>query len=255
VFDSKPNGGSLEVVGTSRVSALGHQKGAQIVFGVVKNMNPALFTSLVNNKVTLGIFAYSDPGWATTFPAFKHLADKPGCQNNCGGACSGTCSGDGRKYGTITGIATTFAAILESNILCDNQDPFRGSESIAIHEFGHAVHFGVQNAHASAANQNYGNWIQSVYNNARSRNIWASNSYAMSNAFEFFGEAATTYFNCILTSNAGGMNHCNGVSIGCADELAARAYIQRKDNLLYTVLNNVLTNGNDKLRSGLKICI
>lgn len=134
---------SVAVRATSGVSSGGHFLAAKRVQQMLFNASDLLFARLQQSD--LGVFAWNERGWGTQFPEFAHLADRPECVGSmrCAGPCAQTCTPDGRKWASIAGMATArLAVVLEDNVLCSNNDPYRKAFSVLVHEFGHTIKMG-----------------------------------------------------------------------------------------------------------------
>lgn len=114
----------------------------------------------------------------------------------------------------------------EENVMCDRSvDRWRG-ESICVHEFGHTMHLGVYNL----MDDTFDDRVEAAYRAARNAGKYA-NTYAASNAVEYFGEGVQDWYNTNLESIP-----ANGVH----NEINTRAELEAYDPELYDILAEVL---------------
>jgi len=114
----------------------------------------------------------------------------------------------------------------EENVMCNRSvDRWRG-ESICVHEFAHTMHLGVYNKMESDFNSR----VQAAFRAATSAGKY-SNTYAASNATEYFGEGVQNWYNTNIESIP-----ANGVH----NEINTRAEMEEYDPGLYEILAEVL---------------
>jgi hypothetical protein len=119
----------------------------------------------------------------------------------------------------------------EENVLCYDQDKYRG-EDIFIHEFAHSVHkLGLVFVYP-----NFQNELDAAYSNAKSRMLWA-NTYAITNAEEYFAEGVQDWFNVNLEANP-----ANGVH----NYVNTRAELMAYDITLYNLINKYFPEDGNK---------
>jgi alpha-glucosidase len=94
---------------------------------------------------------------------------------------------DERARGLGASIEVPTASCAEENVLCDANDRYRG-ECIAIHEFAHAQSL-------LSGNQTYLNRLDSIYQSAMSRGLWA-NTYSTTSSQEYWAEGVQAWFDC-----------------------------------------------------------
>lgn len=111
--------------------------------------------------------------------------------------------------GTVDRPATSCA---EENLLCDATDPYVG-ENILVHEFSH----GMVNLGVAFADKTFVSRLKAAYDAAIAAGNW-KNTYAGSNADEYFAEGAQDYFDTNIESIPS-----NGIhnEINTREELAA----------------------------------
>jgi hypothetical protein len=114
----------------------------------------------------------------------------------------------------------------EENVMCDRSvDRWRG-ESICVHEFAHTMHLGVYNKMAG----DFDGRVEDAFRAARNAGKYA-NTYAASNAVEYFGEGVQNWYNTNIESiPANGVHH----------EINTRAELEEYDPGLYEILADVL---------------
>lgn len=120
--------------------------------------------------------------------------------------------------------ATSFIPVssgAEENLLCYANDPYRG-ENIMVHEFGHTVlGLGLDEAFRGR--------VKAAYDSAMAAGLWA-NTYAASNADEYWAEGTQDWFNANLQADPP-----NGIH----NSVNTRAELQTYDPALYTLLAEV----------------
>eukprot|EP00794_Sanderia_malayensis_P003482 gene3482-3980_t len=118
----------------------------------------------------------------------------------------------------------------EENLLCWNNDRYR-NEDIFLHEFSHGIQ---EIAIVSGAIPGFISRLQSAFNYAKSRGLWA-NTYAMSTWKEYFAEGVQSYF------------HVNAYAKppnGVHNDINTRAKLQAYDPTLYGLIREVFPCGN-----------
>jgi hypothetical protein len=241
--------GRLEVSATLGISEHAHNTGTEIIRLMTRYMPSGVFAELARLG-SVGLFTFVDK--TTIFPEYEYLRDRPECAGTCAGACSNTCTGDGRKYDSLAGVGGSRGTCLDDNFMCTNNDPYYRQYSVLVHEFGHTIH-----QYALPGSSDYYNRINAAFNNARNNRIWDLNSYAMSNALEYFAEGTATFFNANRHPNSsGGMNGC-GKPAGqfCSTETEARNWLQSRDSQLFDALSFTFTNFRPTLQGGLSVCM
>ena len=114
----------------------------------------------------------------------------------------------------------------EENIMCDTaRDRWRG-ESICIHEFSHTMHLGVYNAMDEGSHQR----VKVAYRAAMAAGKFR-NTYAASNAMEYFAEGVQDWYNT---------NRESAQPNGVHNSINTRRELLQYDSGLYGVLSEVL---------------
>ena len=83
----------------------------------------------------------------------------------------------------------------EENLLCLPNDRYAG-ESILVHEFAHVIHLAALVTLYPGFNQQ----LEQILNNAKTKGLW-KNTYALTNAEEYFAECVQSFFNCNRWAN------------------------------------------------------
>ncbi|XP_069107027.1 uncharacterized protein [Argopecten irradians] len=245
IRQTKGSGAWLDIEATYSVSEAAHQRAATIASRMTMYMSSSIFSTLAQHA-KVGVFTRSDT--LTVFPEYANLRDTTACRGSCSGSCSQTCTFDGRKYSSLAGTGGRVGCVVDDNILCDSNDPYRHQANMLVHEFAHTVK--LHGIPSSIKSQ-----ITAAYNHARSNRIWDLNAYSMSTEEEYWAEASQVYFNVEkLTYTTGGMNRC-GHSGFCTNEQDSRYYLYTKDVQLYNALTTVYTNNRPALHSNLATCM
>ncbi|KAI8740002.1 hypothetical protein BgiBS90_035298 [Biomphalaria glabrata] len=242
-YNFDPSRYQLQIAGSPLTSWEGLNAAADVVVLMTRYMPPQIFNN-VAAKASVGVFTAAEK--LIVYPEYAYMANTF-CGSSCSGQCQQTCTFDGRKYEDIAGVGGQRAVILDDNVLCTVNDPYRGSENILAHEFTHTIHEqGLSGADKAA--------VHAAYTAARARQTWTLSSYAMQNEQEYFAEAATVYFGINYSNiNSGGMNICAPGAF-CSGEMADRYHLYQTDTALYNILTYVFTNNRPNLASGLTVC-
>ncbi|OWF38835.1 hypothetical protein KP79_PYT23697 [Mizuhopecten yessoensis] len=242
---TRGSGSWLDIEATTSVSESAHQRAASIASRMTMYMSSSIFSTLARNA-KVGVFTRADT--LTVFPEYYSLRDTTACRGSCSGSCAHTCTFDGRKYASLAGTGGAVGCIVDDNILCDSNDPYRHQANMLVHEFAHTVKlYGIPSSIKSQ--------ITAAYNHARSNRIWDLSVYAMSTEEEYWAESSQVYFNVEkLTYTTGGMNTC-GHSGFCTNEQDSRYYLYTKDVQLYNALTTVYTNNHPERHSNLATCM
>lgn len=128
-------------------------------------------------------------------------------------------------------IAIPTSSCAEENLLCYADDRYKG-EDIFIHEFAHSIHkLGLVFLYP---------WFQkdldAAYSNAKSKKLWA-NTYAITNAEEYFAEGVQGWFNVNLEANP-----ANGIH----NYVNTRAELKTYDIELYNLLERLFPEDKNK---------
>lgn len=212
---------------------------------LTRHMPMAVFRSTASSY-GVGIFTMDET--LTVYPQFANIADRPECYRKCSGPCRNTCNFDGRKWGTVPGITNTISISNMETVLCMPRDIYQGSENIIVHEFAHLVH--------KFLPTKLQNQIYAAYINAKKRNMYRLDSYAMGTAFEYFAFAVETFFYSVRrsdTGTTGGINLCNSRRI-CESERESRQHLQRYDPMVFKIVAYAFTDYQPDKLSGLVPC-
>jgi len=232
------SGNSIEVAATRLCSEEGHRKGAEIVARLLANISDDVWNNMIRRRARVGIFSRHEA--LSVYPEYRKLANTPGCRGSCSGSCKRTCTFDGRKWDTVAGVVGVRTAILESNILCDEWDPYRRGNNILAQEFIQSIYMnGLPSVKKSELN--------SAFQNAKRRRIW-KNSYAMQNVVGYFSEASGVWFGINHNRSSGGMD-------SCGSEMSCRSRLRSKDPKLYAMLRNTFSPKDERAPGNLKICV
>ena len=127
-----------------------------------------------------------------------------------------------RGFGNNPGLCA------EENVMCDRTtDRWRG-ESICVHEYAHVMHLYVWNR----TDPQFNSKVTAAYDNAVRTMRLYGNTYAASNATEYFGEIVQDWYNTNLEASASG----NGVH----NHINTRAELEEYDPMGYALLEEVL---------------
>jgi hypothetical protein len=201
---------SIPIVAAAKVSDEAMEK-ARIVCRVLTATLPkgALF-ELRRQRVYLAIFGnteYPDalPGWPAGI--------------------------DAKRYGGGFGPAPNYRAcgIHEGDILRNQYDRYK-TENIVVHEFGHAI----KNYALELLIPGFKKRVQTLYETATASGKWA-NTYAGSNADEYWAECVQSYFDL----NAPGPVNGDGIHNNIYTRSALQSYDQEMYALLEEVYNGI----------------
>jgi hypothetical protein len=129
-----------------------------------------------------------------------------------------------RGFGNNPGLCA------EENVMCDRTtDRWRG-ESICVHEYSHVMHLYVWNR----VEPMFDSKVNAAYANAvRTMGLYR-NTYAASNAVEYFAEGVQDWYNTNLQSSRGEAGD------GVHNHINTRAELKEYDPMLYDLLATVL---------------
>ncbi len=168
--------------------------------------------AMINNQVRFGIIGVNQV--MTDMPEYRNLYEQfPGTDWNT----------RARGLGATSYIPLASAA--EENLLCYASDRYKG-EDITIHEYtGHTIKgMGIEYVNSSFRSQ-----VQNAYNQAIAQGLWA-NTYAATNAEEYWAEGVQSYFNVNKEANP-----ANGVH----NFVNTRGEIQSYDPTLYNLIRGI----------------
>lgn len=197
---------SIPIVSGKNVSDEALKK-AKIQCAAIANTLPvSVLNTLRAQRIFIVIFGnneYPDviPGWDSNLDATRYAG---GYGPNMPGASCG---------------------IHEGDILNNTFDRYP-NENIVIHEFGHAViDFGLDKLYPGFKTN-----VLAIWNRAKSKGLW-TNTYAISNASEYWAEGVQSYFNLNTRAPEAGDGTHNHVS--------TRAVLKTYDPELYDLLHSV----------------
>lgn len=122
-----------------------------------------------------------------------------------------------RARGLGATMARPAASCAEENILCYANDRYRG-EDILVHEFAHTIHtMGI-----AMLDSTFNSSLNEIYNAAKKKGLW-NNTYAMTNAGEYFAEGVQCWFNVNMEIN---------LPDGIHNEINTRKELKAYDTLL-----------------------
>ncbi len=168
--------------------------------------------ALINNHVRFGVIGVNQV--MTDMPEYRDLYTQfPGTDWNT----------RARGLGATSYIPLASAA--EENLLCYTSDRYKG-EDITIHEYtGHTIKgLGIEYVNSAFRNQ-----VQTAYNQAMAQGLWA-NTYAATNAEEYWAEGVQGYFNVNKEANP-----ANGVH----NYVNTRSELQAYDVTLYNLIRGI----------------
>lgn len=173
---------------------------------ITKTLPISVLNMLRKQRIYLVIFGnkeYPDalPGWPANLDAKRYAG---GYGPNMPGATCG---------------------IHEGDILNNSFDRYP-AENIVIHEFGHAVkNFGLEKIYPDFKDR-----VDKLWTHAKDTGLW-SNTYAISNADEYFAEGIQTYFDLNTKGPVGGD--------GIHNEIHTRAQFKTYDPDFFNLLNEI----------------
>jgi len=130
-----------------------------------------------------------------------------------------------RGFGNNPGLCA------EENVMCEGRPADRwGGESICVHEYSHVMHLYVWNRVAPMFDQK----VNAAYTNAVRTMRLYGNTYAASNAVEYFAEGVQNWYNTNLQSPRGEAGD------GVHNHINTRAELKEYDPMLYDLLATVL---------------
>lgn len=190
--------GGIPVVGSEKVSDAALLESKALILRMIAK-RPDVAKAMIERKVRVAIMARTEV--TTDIPEHADLNrafPKTDWNRRC------------RGVGATTARPACSGA--EENVLQDEKDGYRG-ESILIHEFGHTmVTMGLAFAEPTFREE-----LKAAYRDAMDKGLF-KNTYAATNADEYWAEGVQDWFDCNLTSKP-----ANGIhnEIGTRDALKA----------------------------------
>lgn len=132
-----------------------------------------------------------------------------------------------RGLGAVEGRPTSSSG--EENLLNYPTDPYGGSESIALHEWAHAI----DNLGVSRVDPGLMRDFAAAYENAKRTGLW-KNTYADDTLDEYFAELSQSYFND---------NPDRELTDGIHNEINTRAELAKYDPKAYAILKKIYGAG------------
>ncbi|CAC5404290.1 unnamed protein product [Mytilus coruscus] len=228
---------SIDIAATAASSNAAHQKAAVIVSRMIAHM-PSTYCHTLASRAQVGVFTKAES--MAVYPDYAYMADRPECRGICSGSCSSTCTFDGRKWSTTAGSGGRLASILDDNLLCDSQDPYRHGFNVLIHEFAHTIHgYALDGSMKSRGTrkgtsnlvQRYSKGIETVKH----------------------GKCKIYQSKVINSSKFDLETPCNNHQ--CSNEMAERRHIYDKDRELYNILAWVYDSNQVSQPGNLATCI
>jgi len=208
---------SIPIVSGIGVSDVALQQAKIACAVVTKTLPISVLNMLRKQRIYIVIFGnneYPDalPGWPSNLDAKRYAG---GYGPNMPGATCG---------------------IHEGDILNNSFDRYP-AENIVIHEFGHAVkNFGLEKIYPDFKDK-----IDNLWQKAKDTGLWR-NTYAISNADEYWAEGIQTYFNLNTKGPVGGD--------GIHNEIYTRAQFKTYDPDFFNLLDQIY--GGINMPSGIK---
>ncbi len=151
-------------------------RAAQIVAGSLALVDPRIVEALAADGTRFAVIPYGVK--ITDLPDYAHLPTAyPGIDY------SGL-----RGLGGVIGLPTSSAG--EENLLRTAEDPYRGAESIALHEWAHAI----EGIGLAIGDPHLHGRFRAAYENAVRSGLWAD-TYALTDFHEYFAETTQAFFN------------------------------------------------------------
>ena len=201
----------LKVVSANRASNRALERTAFLIDHVMAYVDPRVARSMNARGFRHAVMAAYPSELTTHIP--EHAFLDPGFWNE-------------RARGLGATVRVPVGSSAEENALCYSNDRYR-SEDITIHEFAHSMHL----TGLALVFPNFNSELTGLYKAARSRSLWGSGHYAMTDFKEYFAEGVQSFFD----SNA-------------PDSYAptTRDQLYRTDPNLYNFLYRYLGNNNWK---------
>lgn len=174
--------GGLPVLSSEKVSDEGLQEAAYLIGRMLAD-RPDVLQAMVKNKVRFVVMAPTE--MTTDVPEQRNMTPKDYWDQRARGL-----------GGRITSCG-------EENLLNLKGDRYR-NENILIHEFSHAIH-----SHGlRTVDPTFDKRLKEVYARAMDRGLW-KDTYAATNAAEYWAEGVQSYFDCNAPPNKGVHNDVN----------------------------------------------
>lgn len=183
-YDRYCDAAGIPVLASSEVDPRAVEATADIMVAMIGH-RPDLIEAIAAGGVRMGVLASTEV--VTDLPEYRNLYEEfPGTDWNT----------RTRGLGATSYIPLSSAA--EENVLCWPEDVYRG-ESILVHEFAHTVHI----MGLDVVDPTFSPRLQEVYERAMAAGLWAD-TYAATNAEEYFAEAVQSWFDTNQLGPPGG---------------------------------------------------
>lgn len=203
----------LTVVASSQVDDAALLAAAEIVRGML-GPRPDLAAEMSRRRFRLGIIGVSER--AVDLPEYRDLPiNYPNTDWDAA-----------RAYGATP--RRPLAAAPEENLLCTLEDTYPG-QSVLTHELGHSV----LDMAVLTRNPGFENRIKAAYKAAASLDVY-QNSYAMTNADEYWAEGVQDYFDASRAGYGAG-----GGGDGYDSPIYSRETLRQNDPTLYALVAEV----------------
>lgn len=200
----------LPILASAEVSEVAMQAAWTIITQML-SQRPDILQSLSENNTRFGVIGRNQV--TTDLPEYRDL-----------NSLFPETDWDTRTRGLGATRFKPLSSAAEENLLCEAEDRYRG-ESIAVHEFAHTI----QNLALEQLDASFRTQIQNLYTAAKNQGLWA-NTYAISNAEEYWAEAVQSYFDANLEADPGD---------GIHNFVNTRAELQAYDPNLYALIDEV----------------
>lgn len=202
------NANGIPVVSSSKVPDAALLQTAKTVKFMLTKI-PDVTSKLIENKLRVAIMAQTEV--TTNIPEHSDL-NIAFPQTNW----------DTRARGLGPTLIRPAVSCAEENVLAYPNDPYKG-EDILIHEFTHAIHqLGI-----SHIDPEFDKKLNSIFNLAKTEGLW-KNTYASSNASEYFAEGVQSWFN---------VNQERSPSDGIHNDINTRIELKEYDPRLYQLIS------------------
>ena len=171
--------GSLPILGSAKVSDAALAEAAWIVRHMLAN-RPDVLAALTKNGVRVAVMAYNE--YTTDLPEQRDMQPRVFWDRRA------------------RGLGGLLVSCGEENLLCFPGDPY-AAENLLVHEFAHVLH----GEGLTKLDTTFKRRLNAVYDNARRRGLWP-NTYAITNAGEYWAEGVQSWFDCNRQNDA---LHCH----------------------------------------------
>lgn len=200
----------IPVLGSNNVNKKAIIAAHQKAIRMMQSLDPAVIEAMISVNTRIAVMAKSEV--TTDIPEHSDL-----------NTVFPDTDWDNRARGLGATLSRPASTVAEENLLCQANDRYKG-EDIFVHEFAHSIHvMGLRKT-----SQDFEDQLNSAFKASRVSGLW-DNSYAATNASEYWAEGVQSWFNVNQSPQSGIHNEVN-----------TRAELLKYDPVLHDLIANYM---------------